>query len=285
MKTRIENRYRSPLDDAAVLRVAKRINDARGLPWQRRFGTKNTAFIEAMLYHGTLYKPDVARLEPDHVVFTDGSTFHCDTIICCTGFAPTFPFLAKTHPDLADGHRDPRRLFKRMFPPRYGAGLAWVGFVRPGVGSIPPCSEMQARYLALVVSGERSLPSMDAMLADVEREARLDLEQYPEDAPRLKALTDYLRFLDGLARLIGCSPPLMRLFWTRPALWARVVFAPIVGAQFRLVGPGATPDRAEAALRQLPTMPKPVLACEFAVLVVSKALSLLGVRRLKPVGF
>ena len=49
--------------DRTVLSKVKEYNDQIGLPWQRRFGTKNTGFIEAMLYHKMLYKPDVARLE------------------------------------------------------------------------------------------------------------------------------------------------------------------------------------------------------------------------------
>jgi hypothetical protein len=144
---------------------------------------------------------------------------------------------------------------------------------------------MQARYLALVLGGERSLPSPSEMRVDIELEKRLALEQYPEDAARLGGLTDYLRFLDGLAGLIGCSPPLMRLFRTRPGLWAKVMFGPIVGSQFRLAGPGATPEEAAKSLRHLPTMPKSVLAFEFAILVAAKAASLLGARRLKPIGF
>jgi hypothetical protein len=63
------------------------------------------------------------------------------------------------------------------------------------------------------------------------------------------------------------------------------MFGPIAGAQFRLVGPGATPASAETALRELPTMPRLVLAYEFAILAASKVLSLLGVRRLRPIGF
>jgi dimethylaniline monooxygenase (N-oxide forming) len=285
IKSSIEGWFRSSTDDSEVLRVARELNDARGLPWQRRFGTKNTAFIEAMLHHGALYKRDIARLEADRAIFTDGSEFECDTIICCTGFAPRFPFLAGRHPQLAEAATLPRGLFKRTFHPHCGAELSWVGFVRPGVGSIPPCSEMQARYVALVLTAERTLPAPDAMLLEIEREAQLDLEQFPDDAHRLGALTDYMRFLDGLGQLIGCNPPLMRMFFTQPAIWAKVMFGPITAAQFRLVGPGATPERAAASLRALPTMPKAVVACEFSILLLSKLLSLLGVQRLKPTGF
>ena len=285
MKSLIERWFQSSMDDSEVLRVARELNDARGLPWQRRFGTKNTAFIEAMLHHGALYKGDIARLEADRAVFTDGSAFECDTIICCTGFSPRFPFLSGRHPRIAEAAALPRGLFKRTFHPHCRAELSWVGFVRPGIGSIPPCSEMQARYVALVVTGERTLPARDVMLAEIERDARLDFEQFPDDAHRLGALTDYMRFLDGLGQLIGCNPPLMRLFFTQPAIWAKVMFGPITGAQFRLVGPGATPESAAVALRAMPTMPKAVIACEFSILLLSKLLSLLGVQRLEPTGF
>src|SRR5262249_50170027 len=206
--------YRIDEDDVEVMNLSHKINVESGVPWQHRFGTKNTAFVEAMLYHDSLYKPAIERLEKDHVVFTDGSTFECDTIICCTGFKPTFPFLEKFDPDLAVQVSNPRTLFKRIFHPRYKAGLGWIGFERPAIGNISLCSELQARYFALVVSGEQDLPPTETMLEVIEHDAHLDRTQYPVDSRRLGALTDFLPFIDNMARLIGCHPPLTRLFWT-----------------------------------------------------------------------
>ena len=38
---------------------------------------------------------------PNTVVFVDGTRFEADVIICCTGFAITFPFLEPWNPQLA----------------------------------------------------------------------------------------------------------------------------------------------------------------------------------------
>jgi dimethylaniline monooxygenase (N-oxide forming) len=255
-------------DDQAVLRRMAEINAARGVPPYRRFATKSTAFIEAMVHHGTEYRPEVAELRRDRVVFTDGSEFRCDTIVCCTGFAPEFAFLREHEPELARCAATPRALYRRMVAPEAGADIAWIGYVRPFVGSVPLCAELQARYLALLVSGERSLPPREEMVRDARRHAELDLQQFPTDAGRLAALTDYFRFLETIAGSVGCRPRLPRLFLRHPRTALKVLCGPLTGAQYRLEGPGADPEEARATLRRTATMPWPVLAYELLLLFV-----------------
>lgn len=147
---------------------------------------------------------------------------------------------------------------------------------------------MQARYFALLLSGERSLPPVEEMERDIATHARLDLEQFPEDAQRLVALTDFLRFMEGVAERIGCRPPLLRLFFREPRIWAKIMFGRLTAAQFRLTGPGAEPERIREVLARLPTMPSPVLAYEFMILLGAKLLSWLRRDRdpaRQPIGF
>ena len=281
----MEDWFLGPKDDRTVLHKARELNKARGLTPFQRFGTKNTSFVEAMVYHNTMYKPDIARVEKERVTFVDGTSMECDLIVFCTGYAPIFPFLNEHHPDLAAAGTKPRSLFKRMVLPELGTRAAWIGLVRPGFGGIPPLAEMQARYFALLVSGERVLPSAAEMRQDIDHAARLDLEQYPDDAGRVNALTDHLRFLDSMATVIGCQPPLRSLFLTGPATWSKVLFGPLNGAQYRLAGPGAEPELAREILSRVPTMPWPILAWEAAFLFGSKLLYLLGAgERFKPIG-
>jgi hypothetical protein len=143
-----------PLTHRQVLQKVQEYNDQIGLPWQRRFGTKNTGFIEAILYHSMLYKPEIQKLtgvfastDPllvviwcvpcfkvfpfvakagtNTVVFTDGTTFDADVIICCTGFTVTFPFLEPWDQQLAAEVCNARSgfpaisLFSCRFPAKY----------------------------------------------------------------------------------------------------------------------------------------------------------------------
>lgn len=269
LKVRIENRYLGASDDRPALAKADEINAARGRSPFQRFGTKNTSFIEAMLRHGALYLPGIREIAGRTVRFEDGASFEADRIVFCTGYRARYPFLADC-PELATGGADPRGLYKRMFHPDIGGEVAWIGLVRPGFGSIPPMAEMQARLFALVASGRRPLPSKEAMRDDIALQAGLDHEQYPDDAAAIRPLTDYLRFMDAMAREIGCTPRLRLLALRHPRLWFKTMFAPICGSQFRLHGPGATPE-ARRALLATPTMPLPVLAYEFAFLLCARA--------------
>jgi hypothetical protein len=69
-----------------------------------------------------------------------------------------------TYRQLAAECSNPRLLFKQCIHPSTPDGsLAFSGFARPAFGSIPPCSEMQTRLIACVVSGEVKLPCTDTL--------------------------------------------------------------------------------------------------------------------------
>jgi cation diffusion facilitator CzcD-associated flavoprotein CzcO len=274
-KVKIEDALATGRVDHAVLRKATEINRAgREAPFNR-FATKSTAFVEAIVHHGAEYRTaGVAELKRDGVVFTDGTELRCDLIVCCTGFMPAFPYLEEHHPELAAAVRNPRALYKRMLIPGRGLDIAWVGYVRPAVGSVPPTAEMQARYLALLLSGERPLPSEVEMRRDAEMHAEIDLKQLVRDGERMLTLTDFFRFMETMAQAIGCRPSVRRMFLREPRTALKVLFGPLSAAQYRLAGPGADPRAARAALRKMPTMPWPVLAYEFFLLAGCWALGL-----------
>ena len=90
---------------------------------------------------------------------------------------------------------------------------------------------------------------------------------------------------DPLGCIAGscCAEAVSFLF--EPLTWAKVMFGPLNGAQYRLVGPGAEPKLAREILSRIPTMPWPVLAWEAMFLFGSKLLHLLGAGdRFKPIG-
>jgi hypothetical protein len=101
--------------------------------------------------------------------------------------------------------------------------------------------EMQARYFALLASGAKSLPDKDTMAEMAAGDASRFLSQFGHNARRIRNLVDYHRFMDGMAALIGCEPPLVSSFFLRPRLWLRMVYGPTQATQFRLRGPGKKP--------------------------------------------
>eukprot|EP00939_MAST-03C_sp_MAST-3C-sp1_P001389 g1389.t1 len=238
-----------------ALKLADEINRKIGLPWYRRFGTKNMAFCSAIVDHGAMYKPDILEARGSTVTFVDGTSFEADTIVLCTGYRVAFSFLQSDLASRCAGIR--RDLYKHMIHPSVGSSLAFVGFCRPGVGSIPPLSEMQARYWALLLSGKRSLPSQCEMTLAIAHDDAKISAQYPRDAKRLSSLCDFLRLMDDLAGLIVCRPPLFDV--RHPIASFKVLFGPITGAQFRLIGPGAMPWRSREVLFGTPTSPLPLV--------------------------
>jgi dimethylaniline monooxygenase (N-oxide forming) len=86
----------------------------------------------------------------------------------------------------------------------------------------------------------------------IEADADRHLLQYGHNAKRIRNLVDYHHYMDNMASLIGCEPPLWRSFFLEPMLWLRMVYGPTQATQFRLRGIGSKPDEARRILRKIP---------------------------------
>ena len=282
IKLALESLFLNPEhDDCAVLKAADAYNNRRGLSWAQRTGCKNTAFVEAQLYHKMSTHPDIKGFRGSTVTFVDGTTFDADFVVACTGFKPSFAFLP---PDIQHTLKDVRQLWKHMFIPKYGEGLMVSGLCRPGVGSIPPLAELQARVFAAAVARKIAPTSAPDVAAVIAADRAHELALYPHDGKRLSSLVDYLKYATELADVVGCNPPLTRLFFTDLRLWAAVLCGPLCALQYRLAGPDSTYDVARATMLKMPRMPAVVLAWELAVLAACKSAAALGVVALTPVG-
>ena len=78
------------------------------------------------------------------------------------------------------------------------------------------------------------------------------LEQFEHNAHRVRSLVDYHRYMDDMASLIGCEPPLWKYFFFHPRIWLRMVYGATQATQFRLRGPGSKESLARELLRKLP---------------------------------
>lgn len=110
--------------------------------------------------------PQVDRMQADgRVVFADGSSVVADTVIYCTGYTYSFPFLETDGRVTVDDNRV-GPLFEHVFPPSLAPSLSFVGI--PNRVIVPLFMEVQARWVAQVLSGRRTLPSEEEMLRSVD---------------------------------------------------------------------------------------------------------------------
>ncbi|XP_039005528.1 flavin-containing monooxygenase FMO GS-OX5-like [Hibiscus syriacus] len=99
------------------------------------------------------------------VVFQDGSVADADAIIHCTGYKYHYPFLKSNEIVTVDDNRV-GPLYKHVFPPNLAPWLSFVGLTLGTV--VFRVMELQARWVAKVLSGTVELPSEEAMAASVE---------------------------------------------------------------------------------------------------------------------
>ncbi|PNT66357.1 hypothetical protein BRADI_3g10572v3, partial [Brachypodium distachyon] len=99
------------------------------------------------------------------VVFGDGSVVVADTIIYCTGYNYSFPFLDTAGAVTID-ENCVGPLFEHVFPPSLAPSLSFVGI--PKKVFAPRFFETQARWVAQVLSGKRTLPTEKEMLQSVD---------------------------------------------------------------------------------------------------------------------
>ncbi|KAF8698997.1 hypothetical protein HU200_034838 [Digitaria exilis] len=103
--------------------------------------------------------------EDGRVVFADGSCIVADAVVYCTGYNYSFPFLDTAgHVTVDDNRVGP--LFEHTFPPALAPSLSFVGI--PKLVVVPRFFEVQARWVAQVLSGRRSLPAPEEMMRAAE---------------------------------------------------------------------------------------------------------------------
>ncbi|HSE08144.1 MAG TPA: NAD(P)-binding domain-containing protein [Nocardioidaceae bacterium] len=116
------------------------------------------------LGHGDItVKPNIDRFEGPKVFFEDGSAVEVDVVVYCTGYKVTFPFFDERVVRAEGNHID---LYRRVVDPEH-PGLYFVGLIQP-LGAIMPLAEVQAEWVADLVSGEGELPSYVEMRTQIE---------------------------------------------------------------------------------------------------------------------
>ncbi|MEN5315378.1 flavin-containing monooxygenase [Pseudomonas koreensis] len=247
----------------------------------RRTTTKSCNFIRATLKGAACLKPEIIELSDNSVHFSDGSSVVADLIVCCTGYKANYDFLSD---ELRAKIPSSNALYNYVFLPGHEKNLAFIGFVRPAVGTVPVLAELQSRMLGLFISGDITLPDKEAMYTSIQQQQLSARQQFPVDFPRVGHIVDYYSYLQCLAKIIGVMPRQWPLFFFDTRVWFKVNFSFLCPGMFRLYGPGAKPDLVKPIIKKLPTMPTKILLIESITYLSCRLLSLLGFKQFKIIG-
>jgi hypothetical protein len=137
-------------------------------------------------------KPNITSFEGDSIRFGDGSEARADTVVYCTGYNVTFPFLDD---DVISTPGNRVDLFHQVFPPDV-ANLAFIGLVQP-FGALMPVAEEQAMWVADHLAGAYRLPSRPVMVEQI-RGAREARERQFVASARHTMEIDFFAYLRGI---------------------------------------------------------------------------------------
>ncbi len=217
-----------------------------------------------------------ARVDGRTVTFADGRTFDADVIALATGYRQTFPFLHATGKaagagraaengsgggdgwKICTGARGP----EDPLPPEHfivsptEPGLAFIGFVRPNVGAIPPMAELQVMWWIERLRG-RTKPALAP-------------PSYMLLGGKLTYGVDYGNYMHQLAAEIGAAPTVTMLLRRSPKAFLAWALGQAYIPFFRLRGPFASEDCWRLAETELlsPVLRRGSLANLMLVLVV-----------------
>ncbi|KAJ5905160.1 Monooxygenase [Penicillium subrubescens] len=211
----IGNRYIDPPDDANSNRVVDTCT------WPEYIDDSGRVHFQANPKRKDWQRLKNRVIEPDCVVY-------------CSGYKQTFPYLDSTYPTASDAQ------IRNIIHPSHH-DIAFIGFVRPGVGAIPPIAEQQAMWWTALITGKMAMPT--------------DPPHYHLLAAKTSRIhygVDHSAYMSTLARDFGGAPGLMELYREHGL---RILLIYCFGASFvtfyRLLGPFKSPVAPEIARTEL----------------------------------
>eukprot|EP01134_Creolimax_fragrantissima_P005763 CFRG5763T1 len=187
--------------------------------------------------------PDIRSANGRTVAFIDGSTDVFDIVVSATGYAVDMDFLPESlrrkiyyKSALTDAEPEPF-LYKYTWH-LDAPDLAFVGIFKP-IGPSWPTTEMQARWVALVWSGELTLPD--------ERKFRQGIEKFKlyRDSPHDEGEFSS-QITESIADELGLSPSFLQAIWDPK----KYLLGPLFQCQFRSTSRWDSPDIANAAVER-----------------------------------
>jgi len=179
---------RMALQTALQINVGKQ--EKYGVPTPKRpILTEHPTISQDLLNkvgHGKIsIKPNIVKLDGKTVLFEDGTSATFDNMIHCTGYQMTFPFFDK---DFLDPKDNDVQLYHKVIHPEY-KNLFFLGLIQP-LGAIMPLSEVQAKWVAALLTGKSKLPEKSKMLRAIKQD-RDEMRKRYNDSARHTVQVDF----------------------------------------------------------------------------------------------
>ena len=140
------------------------------------------------------FKPNIKEFHNKTVIFEDGTQQDFDLIVYATGYKVTFPFL-KHYAEFDVEESNNIRLYKRVIHPEY-QNMFFLALIQP-LGAIMPLAELQAKWIAKIITGECKLPTKEGMLKSIEEEAQKLAKRYKQ-SPRHTLQVDFFPYKEAI---------------------------------------------------------------------------------------
>lgn len=202
---------------------------------------KNGHVLDRVDYEHCIPKGAIESVNGNRVVFCDGTEEEVDVIIQSTGYKAEFRMLPSEINTVPLTHN-----YKYLFNVE-DPTLAFIGFVRPVLGSLITIAEAQSFFAAKVFSGQCELPSRDEMQRVVVKDKLFWDDYFKDSSRRLSTLVEAYTYGDDIAKICGIYPDYWKLFKTNPRGAMTAIFAPYDGCSMRL----HQPEYQEKALEHL----------------------------------
>ena len=176
-------------------------------------------------------KGRVKSFDSNGVFFEDGSYETVDSIMLNTGYKPGSHSI-KFPDNWTYNHAD---LYKGCIHPQI-PNLAFIGMVRPTIGSIPAMAEMHARIVAAYFSGTATLPDEKTRMEIITEDNLQHKKQFPEMHERFPHIYFFDDWMEKMSDTIGARPKLSAHLSSFDRIKAYFFGAPMP-LRYRMQGP------------------------------------------------
>jgi dimethylaniline monooxygenase (N-oxide forming) len=120
--------------------------------------------------------------------------------------------------------------YKLVFPihknniDNINGSIAFIGYIRPYLTSIPMMIEFQSRMVSKIFSNKIKLANDEELLKIIDIDMEKQKKEFPCNAERLPFLVDPYDYTNSIATIIDAHPNYWKIFWTDPILFNYLAF-------------------------------------------------------------